>query len=515
MLPIQRALLSVYDKRNLVDFARRLSERGIEILSTGGTRRALEEAGVPVTPVAEVTNHPEILGGRVKTLHPRIHGGILADRSRAAHLSELQEHGIRPIDLVVVNLYPFEQTVAQGADEAQVIEMIDIGGPSMLRAAAKNFSGVTVVVDPDDYTQVEAALEAGEGIVPESLRRSLAVKAFRHSQAYDAAIAAWLGGGDGGEERELARQPVLHLGRELEPRYGENPHQQAAVYRTLGGPGVLGGMEQLGGKTLSFNNLLDADAARRMVAAFNEPTVVIVKHNNPCGVGRGEDFATAYERALACDPDSAFGSIIALNGPADEAFAAAMRKLFVEVVVAPDFTDEALERFAKKKNLRLLRCPVYAPAEGEVEYRGIDGGFLAQTPDAHAIDPAEWTCATTRKPTAEELRGLEMAWTVGRGVKSNAIVVARGDATLGIGAGQMSRVDSCRLAISKARSELTGSCAASDAFFPFRDGLDVLAEAGVKAVVQPGGSKRDEEVIAAAEEHGIAMMFTGRRHFRH
>jgi phosphoribosylaminoimidazolecarboxamide formyltransferase/IMP cyclohydrolase len=515
MLPIQRALLSVYDKTNLVSFARRLTERGIEILSTGGTRRALLEAGLPVMSVAEVTGHPEILGGRVKTLHPRIHGGILADRARGGHLSELQEHGIRPIDLVVVNLYPFEETVAQDAGEAQIIEMIDIGGPSMLRAAAKNFHGVTVVVDPEDYTQVEAALEAGGGIVPEPLRRSLAVKAFRHSQAYDAAIAAWLGGGEGDGEEELARQPVLHLSRELLPRYGENPHQKAAVYRTLGGPGVLGGMEQLGGKQLSFNNLLDTDAARCMVAAFEEPAVVIVKHNNPCGVGRGENLTEAYTRALACDPDSAFGSIIALNGPADEAFAKALRKLFVEVVVAPDFTEEALELFGKKKNLRLLRCPPYTPTEGEVEYRGIDGGFLAQTPDAGPIDPAEWTCATARRPTEDELRGLEMAWKVARGVKSNAIVVARGDATVGIGAGQMSRVDACRLAISKARSELTGACAASDAFFPFRDGLDVLAEAGISAVVQPGGSKRDEEVIAAAEEHGIAMMFTGRRHFRH
>ena len=515
MLPIQRALISVFDKQGVEDFARNLAAMGVEILSTGGTRRVLEEAGIPVVPVSEVTGHPEILGGRVKTLHPNVHGGILADRSRAGHLTELQEHGIRPIDLVVVNLYPFQQTASSDAEFAEVIEMIDIGGPTMIRAAAKNFGSVTVVVDPGDYTQVEAALESGGKVVPEPLRRSLAIKAFRHSQSYDAAIASWLEGQSEEEELRFPRHPFLNLSREMEPRYGENPHQAAAVYRTLGGTGIFGGMEQLQGKQLSFNNLLDADAARRLVAGFDEPTVVIVKHNNPCGIGRGADLETAYRRALACDPLSAFGSIIAVNRPADEALAQAMTDLFVEVVVAPEFEAEAQRRYSAKKNLRLIRCPLYRSTPGEVEYRGIDGGFLAQAPDADEVDPTGWECATERTPSPEEMRALEMAWKTARGVKSNAIVVAREDQTVGIGAGQMSRVDSCELAIRKAQSDLAGTAAASDAFFPFRDGLEVLAKAGITAVVQPGGSKRDKEVIAAANEHGVAMMFTGKRHFRH
>lgn len=515
MLPIQRALISVFDKNGLTDFARRLSEMGVEILSTGGTHRILEEAGIPVISVSEVTGHPEILGGRVKTLHPNIHGGILADRSRAGHLTELQEHGIRHIDLVVVNLYPFQETAASDAAFEEVIEMIDIGGPTMIRAAAKNFSSVTVVVDPGDYTQVLASLEDGGQVVPEPLRRGLAIKAFRHSQAYDAAIATWLEAQSGEEELRFPRYPLLNLAREMEPRYGENPHQAAAVYRVLGGPGVLGGMDQLQGKQLSFNNFLDADAARRLVADFEEPTVVIVKHNNPCGVGRGDDLETAYRRALACDPLSAFGSIIALNRPADRAVAEAMTDLFIEVIIAPDFDEEARRHFAAKKNLRLITCPPYRAAKGGVEYRAVDGGFLAQAPDNAPVDPSAWTCVTERSPNEEEMRALELAWKTARGVKSNAIVVAGGEQTLGIGAGQMSRVDSCHLAIRKAQMDTSGAAAASDAFFPFRDGLDVLAQAGIRAVVQPGGSKRDKELIAAADEQGIAMMFTGQRHFRH
>jgi phosphoribosylaminoimidazolecarboxamide formyltransferase/IMP cyclohydrolase len=515
MLPIQRALISVFDKSGLVEFARQLTDMGVEILSTGGTHRALEEAGIPVISVSEITGHPEILGGRVKTLHPNIHGGILANRSRAGHLTELQEHGIRPIDLVVVNLYPFQETAASDAPFEEIIEMIDIGGPSMIRGGAKNFNSVTVVVDPGDYTQVLTALENGELVVPEPLRRGLAIKAFRHSQAYDAAIATWLEAQSGEDELRFPRYPLLNLAREMEPRYGENPHQVAAVYRFLGGPGVLGGMEQLQGKRLSFNNFLDADAARRLVAAFEEPTTVIVKHNNPCGVGRGDDLETAYHRALACDPLSAFGSVIALNRCADRAVAEAMTDLFIEVIIAPGFDEEAKRHFAAKKNLRLICCPPYLPTGGEVEYRAIDGGFLAQGPDSDDVDASTWTSVTERKPSAEEMRALEMAWKTARGVKSNAIVVARGDQTIGVGAGQMSRVDACQLAISKAQIETAGAAAASDAFFPFRDGLDVLSKAGVKAVVQPGGSKRDKEVIAAAEEFGVAMMFTGKRHFRH
>ena len=518
MLPVQRALFSVYDKTGLDDFARALAALGVEILSTGGTQRHLEAAGVPVRSVSDVTEHPEILGGRVKTLHPRIHGGILADRGRAGHLTELQEHAIQPIDLVVCNLYPFEATVASGAGDAEVIEMIDIGGPTMIRGAAKNHGSVLVVVDPGDYAQVQAALEDGELTVPESLRRALAVKAFRHTQSYDAAIAGWMARQQGDPELRFPRRRQLELKLHDTPRYGENPHQSAAVYSLLGGPGVLGGYEQLQGKELSYNNLLDTDAARAMVAQFDEPAVVIVKHNNPCGVGTGKNLVEAYERALSCDPLSAFGSIIAVNRAAGADLAEAMRKLFVEVVVAPDVTEDGRSRFSAKKNLRVLICPPYEPAQGDVEWRGIDGGFLAQTPDAVADDPSDWQVATKRKPTADEQSALELAWRVCRGVKSNAIVLASAHQTVGIGAGQMSRVDSCHLSVRKAgdaRLETKGAAAASDAFFPFRDGLDVLAAAGVTAIVQPGGSKRDDEVIAAADEHDIAMVLTGHRHFRH
>jgi phosphoribosylaminoimidazolecarboxamide formyltransferase/IMP cyclohydrolase len=389
-----------------------------------------------------------------------------------------------------------------------------------------------VVVDPADYPEILAALEAGGGVLPEPLRRRLAAKAFHHTQAYDAAIAEWLTlqdtmppgapgiagipGTSGGPERFPAHLG-LRLERELTPRYGENPHQAAAVYRTAAGDGVLGGFNQLGGKDLSWNNLLDADAARKIAGLMREPAVVIVKHNNPCGVGRGADLAEAFGRALAADPVSAYGGIVALNRPADLAFAEAMADLFVEVLVAPGFDDGALSRLAAKKALRLLECPVYRPApEGpEVELRSIDGGFLAQTADALPDDPAAWTSPTKRPPTPEERRALELAWGVARYVKSNAIVLANPDQTVGIGAGQMSRVDSCRLAVEKAVLPTAGTAAASDAFFPFRDGLDVLAAAGVTAVVQPGGSKRDPEVVAAADEHGMAMLFTAVRHFRH
>ncbi|HVS03684.1 MAG TPA: bifunctional phosphoribosylaminoimidazolecarboxamide formyltransferase/IMP cyclohydrolase [Thermoanaerobaculia bacterium] len=514
MLHARRALVSVSNKDGLVAFARGLTRLGIEILSTGGTRRHLEEAGIPVVPVAEVTGYPEILDGRVKTLHPRIHGGILADRARAAHLAELKEHDIAPIDLVVVNLYPFRETVRSGGSFAEVVEMIDIGGPCLVRAAAKNYSGVAVVVEPDDYTQVLAALENGEGVIPEVLRRSLALKAFRHTQAYDAAIAHWLEGQVGGAT-PLPRHWSLGLVQELSPRYGENPHQQAVVYRIEGGAGVLGGMVQHQGKQLSWNNLLDADAARRLAALFAEPVVAIVKHNNPCGVGRGDDLAAAFQRALASDPVSAFGSIVAVNRAVDRQLVVALGTLFVEVLVAPGYDDEALAALAPKENLRVLGCPAYAAAPGVAELRAIDGGYLAQTPDDGPEDPAEWSCPTARQPSEEELAALDFAWKVARHVKSNAMVLANTHQTVGIGAGQMSRVDACHLAVSKAQLPTAGSVAASDAFFPFRDGLDVLARAGVRAVAQPGGSKRDDEVIAAADEHDIAMLFTGRRHFKH
>lgn len=518
MLPARRALISVYHKTGLPELARGLAGLGIEILSTGGTLSFLKEHGIPVTAVADVTGFPEILDGRVKTLHPRIHGGILADRSSPEHLGQLEEHGIERIDLVVVNLYPFRETVATpGATPAEIVEKIDIGGPAMVRAAAKNFGSVAVVVDPADYPRVLAALADGNGVMPEALRRELSAKAFRHTHDYDGAVAAWLAGGGAADATAgaLPARLTVALEREAELRYGENPHQPSAVYRTAGGAGVLAGMRQLGGKELSWNNLLDADAARKGVALFAEPAVVIIKHNNPCGVGRGDDLAAAYRRALATDPVSAYGSILATNRPVDLAFAEAMADLFVEVLVAPGFAADALDRLAAKKALRLVECPLYAPAPGEIELRPIDGGFLGQPPDGYAEDPGAWTCPTKRAPSPEERRALEFAWKVVRYVKSNAIVVANGDQTVGIGAGQMSRVDSCRLAIEKAELPVAGTVAASDAFFPFRDGPDLLIGAGVTAIVQPGGSKRDDEVIAAADERDVAMLFTATRHFRH
>ncbi|HEV2846327.1 MAG TPA: bifunctional phosphoribosylaminoimidazolecarboxamide formyltransferase/IMP cyclohydrolase, partial [Thermoanaerobaculia bacterium] len=393
------------------------------------------------------------------------------------------------------------------------VEMIDVGGPTMARAAAKNAGGVGVVVDPADYPRILAALEEGQGVLPEALRRELALKAFRHTAGYDTAISEWLAAQGGGEP--FPESKAMALRREMTLRYGENPHQGGAVYSVEGGPGVFGGFTALQGKELSWNNLLDADAARKMAGLFEEPAVVIVKHNNPCGIGRGANLVEAYHRAFATDPVSAFGSVIALNRPADGALAEAMADLFVEVLLAPGFDEEARARFGAKKNLRVVECPLYRPHRSEVELRAIDGGFLAQPPDAFPDDPAGWTCPTKRQPTAEERRALDLAWKVVRYVKSNAIVVTNGDQTVGVGAGQMSRVDSCRLAVEKAQLPVAGCVAASDAFFPFRDGLDVLAAAGITAVVQPGGSKRDDEIVAAADEAGMAMLFTGVRHFRH
>ena len=520
--PAARALLSVSDKTGLTEFARGLAALGFELVSTGGTKKHLEAAGLAVTGVSAVTGFPEILDGRVKTLHPKIHGGILADRSKPAHNAALAEHGIARFDLVAVNLYPFESTIARpDIAEPEAIEMIDIGGPAMIRAAAKNFGSLAVVVDPCDYEPFLAAVRAGGGAAATDFRRRLAQKAFAHTAAYDAAIAGWLQATAAAEPASgptaelLPERLQLSLTREFATRYGENPHQPAAVYRLAGGPGLLGGMRQMQGKELSWNNLLDADAARKLVALFDEPAVVIVKHNNPCGVGRGPDLVTAYARALECDPVSAFGSIVALNRPLTAALEAAFGDLFIEVLIAPAAEEPALAALAARKNLRLLLCPAYAPTPREIELRGIDGGFLAQAPDAFAEQPATWTCPTRRTPTAAERRALEFAWAVTRYTKSNAIVLTDGNRTLGVGAGQMSRVDSCRIAIAKARFPLAGSVAGSDAFFPFRDGLDVLAGAGVAAVIQPGGSRRDEELIAAADEHGMAMLLTGRRHFRH
>ncbi|HEY9422705.1 MAG TPA: bifunctional phosphoribosylaminoimidazolecarboxamide formyltransferase/IMP cyclohydrolase, partial [Thermoanaerobaculia bacterium] len=473
MLPARRALVSVFDKTGLEELARGLARLGIEMISTGGTLKFLQEREIRVTAVSDVTGFPEILDGRVKTLHPKVHGGILANRSEDGHLEALDEHGIDRIDLVVVNLYPFRETVARGASFKDSVEMIDVGGPTMVRAAAKNAAGVGVVVEPADYPRVLAALEEGRGVLPEALRRELAVKAFRHTASYDVAISEWLASQEAKDA--FPERKSLELRREMALRYGENPHQGGAVYSMEGGPGAFGGFQALQGKELSWNNLLDADAARKMAGLFEEPAVVIVKHNNPCGIGRGKDLAEAYHRAFATDPVSAFGSVIALNRPADGALAEAMADLFVEVLLAPGFDEEARARFGAKKNLRVVECPLYCPHQSEVELRAIDGGFLAQPPDAFPDDPAGWICPTRRQPTPEERRALELAWKVVRYVKSNAIVVTNGDQTVGIGAGQMSRVDSCRLAVEKAQLPVAGCVAASDAFFPFRDGLDVLA----------------------------------------
>ncbi len=519
MLPVRRALVSVFDKSGLLDFGSRLARLRVEIVSTGGTERALREHDVPVQSVADVTGHPEILDGRVKSLHPHIFGGILADRRRPEHGAELEAHAIPPFDLVAVNLYPFAAAAARAdATVDSAVEMIDIGGPALVRAAAKNFANVAVVTDPADYARVLDALEASGGL-PEELRRELALKAFRHTSDYDATIHDWFVDGDGPGTGCLPASVRLELNREFAPRYGENPHQAAALYRTIGSPGVLGGFRKLQGRDLSWNNLLDADAARKIAALFgnadDDPAVVIVKHNNPCGVGRGASLEEAYERALACDPLSAFGSILAVNRRFDAALAEAMADLFVEVVAAPAYEPAALDRLGRKKNLRLLECPPFEADADSFELRAVDGGFLAQQLDAAHENPADWTCATRTEPSARQLSALDFAWRVCRATKSNAIVVSNENQTVGIGAGQMSRVDSCRIALDKAELPVVGAVAASDAFFPFRDGIDTLAEAGIAAIVQPGGSRRDEEVIAAAEEHGIAMLLTGRRHFRH
>lgn len=514
MLKARRALISVYDKRDVVEFAKGLSQLGIEILSTGGTHQTLSGSGLKLIRVSDVTGYPEILDGRVKTLHPQIHGGILADRERASHLTQLGEHHITAIDLVVVNLYPFQRMAASGAPFEEIIEMVDIGGPAMIRGAAKNHRGVIAVVDPEDYPQVLAALEEGAGTIPNSLRRNLAVKAFRHTQSYDAAIAHWLEGLAAEGLTDLPHHLLLGLKRESHLRYGENPHQKAALYRVHGESGVFGGFEKLQGKELSFNNLLDADAARRLVSALDEPAAVVVKHNNPSGAARGDNCAKAYERALACDPMSAFGSVVAVNRAVDLALAEALAPQFVEVVLAPSFTDEAVTRLSRKSSLRLIKCPLIKASERR-EFRGVDGGFLVQDADLRADDSGSWSCPTRRQPTPEELDALEFAWRIVRHVRSNAIVVTNQVQTVGIGAGQMSRVDSCRLAIGKAELPLAECVAASDAFFPFRDGLDLLVDAGIRAVVQPGGSKRDQEVVAAADEHKVAMMMTQTRHFRH
>ncbi len=520
---IERALVSVSDKRGVVDFARTLAERGVEILSTGGTARALADGGVPVTPVADVTGAAEILDGRVKTLHPAIHGGILA-RANDAHRAELGSRGIGFIDLVVVNLYPFERVVsAPGTSREDAVENIDIGGPAMVRSAAKNHERVAVVVDPDDYDGLAREIARGGGIA-ESTRRHLARKAFAHTAGYDRAIADYFAGEHGARGAAESGGFPARLGaaweRAFSLRYGENPHQQAALYRdTSAGSGPrIDQMEKLQGKELSYNNILDLDAALGCCLEFSEPAAVIVKHTNPCGAAVDPTGVShAYEAARATDPTSAFGGIVAVNREVDPELAARLSETFLECVIAPGYAEGAREILAAKKNLRLLAAGDLGSGAGEraMALRSVAGGLLAQSAD-DVITPAdEANIVTARAPSAEELRSLDFAWRVVKHVKSNAIVFARDTRALAVGAGQMSRIDSVSLCRMKAQAPLGGSVAASDAFFPFRDGLDALADAGATAVIQPGGSKRDDEVIAAADERGVAMILTGERHFRH
>jgi phosphoribosylaminoimidazolecarboxamide formyltransferase / IMP cyclohydrolase len=518
--PVRRALLSVSDKTGIVEFASALAGRGVELLSTGGTAARLRDAGLTVRDVSELTEFPEMMAGRVKTLHPRVHGGLLG--RRGVDEDVMDAHGILPIDLLVVNLYPFAETVARpDCSFEDAVENIDIGGPAMVRAAAKNHDGVAVVTDPVDYDRVLAGLAEQDG-TDWRLRLDLAIKAFEHTASYDGAIASYLGSLDA-ELKPTPHPRTLNLQFQKlqDMRYGENPHQSAAFYRDAKSdePSVATA-RQLQGKALSYNNVADTDAALECVKCFEAPACVIVKHANPCGVAVAEDLLTAYDRAFACDPTSAFGGIIAFNRTLDGATAAAIvERQFVEVIIAPDATDDAVSAIAARKNVRLLVCGRW-PAEraASVDYKRVTGGLLVQDADLARVPDGDLKVVTRRAPTAQELQDLRFVWEVARYVKSNAIVYGRDSRTVGIGAGQMSRVWSARIAREKAEDAglpVAGAVMASDAFFPFRDGIDQAAEAGIAAVIQPGGSIRDDEVIAAANEHGMAMVFTGMRHFRH
>jgi phosphoribosylaminoimidazolecarboxamide formyltransferase / IMP cyclohydrolase len=524
---ITRALLSVSNKSGLVELGRALAVHGVELVSTGGTAKALRDAGLQVRDISDLTGFPEMMDGRVKTLHPKVHGGLLAVRDDPAHASAMEDHGIGPIDLVVVNLYPFAQTVAKGADRDEIIENIDIGGPSMVRSAAKNHAYVAIVTDPADYPELLSALRENGGMTPLALRKRLAAKAFSATAAYDAMISSWFSFAD--QQQFFPDMLPVIMNRVEELRYGENPHQKAALYLPAG-PHSRGiaQAEQVQGKELSYNNYNDADAALELVAEFRDavPACVIVKHANPCGVATGGTLLEAYEEAFACDTVSAFGGIIAVNQPLTAETAEAMTQIFTEVVIAPDADEAARAVFARKKNLRLLLTgELPNPARTGFTLKSIAGGYLVQSRDNGRIGPDDLRVVTKRAPTEQELADCLFAWTVAKHVKSNAIVYAKGGAIAGIGAGQMNRLESARIAAWKARDaaekanwgepRTIGSAVASDAFFPFADGLLAAVEAGATAVIQPGGSIRDDEVIAAADEAGLAMVFTGMRHFRH
>ena len=516
MATIRRALLSVTDKGGVVEFGRQLADLGVELISTGGTARVLRESGLEVRDVSDVTGFPEMLDGRVKTLHPRVAGGILAVRSNDEHMQALQAHEIGTIDMVVVNLYAFEATAAKsGATFDELIENIDIGGPSLIRAAAKNFRDVAVVTDPSDYEAIGTEL-AATGSLAEETHWKLAQKAFRATASYDRAIARTLASLRSGQApasvtEDLTPQVLdLHVPRKQVLRYGENPHQQAALYSD--GRVGIGGAQQLHGKALSYNNLVDLDASWQLACEFDQPAVAIIKHTNPCGCAEADSLSEAYRKALACDPVSAFGSVIAVSRPVDRETAEEMSKLFVEAIAAPRFDSDALELLQAKKNLRLLEIGTSAP--GTV-VKSISGGFLIQSEDRRETSPDRFEPVSQRPPSEAEVQGLRFAWKVSKHVKSNAILYARDGQTIGVGAGQMSRVDAARLGAMKAALPLEGCVVASDAFFPFADGVEEIAKHGATAVIQPGGSRRDAEVIEAADRLGLAMVFTGVRHFRH
>lgn len=511
---IKRALISVSNKTGVVEFARRLHEYGIEIISTGGTMKALKDAGIPVTYVSDVTGFPEIMDGRVKTLNPYIHGGILAIRDNPAHVSAMNKHNIKGIDMIVVNLYPFRETIAKPDVELEeAIENIDIGGPSMIRAAAKNYRYVTVVVNPARYSSIIQELSVN-GDISEGTRMTLAHEAFEHTAEYDACIADYfaqqLGQAKFPRTLNMAWEKIQNL------RYGENPHQKAAFYRQKNyqGPGIANA-RQLHGKELSFNNIVDLEAAYALAAEFTKPAVTIIKHTNPCGTGIASDLAEAYIKAYEADPISAFGGIIALNKAVDKVTAEKMSQLFVEAVIAPSFDEEALAILTKKKNIRLLECAMPEYAKKTFDLKKVSGGLLVQEADISDVCREDMKVVTKRQPTPEEWEQMLFAWKVVKHVKSNAIVVAGNGQTLGVGAGQMNRVGSAQIALEQAGKKAKGAVLASDAFFPFRDTIDVAAQAGITAIIQPGGSVRDEESVQAADEYGIAMVFTGMRHFKH
>jgi phosphoribosylaminoimidazolecarboxamide formyltransferase/IMP cyclohydrolase len=510
MKPIKRALISVSDKTGVIDFARELKSLNVEIVSTGGTAKALRDAGIEVRDISDLTGFPEMMNGRVKTLHPRVHGGLLALRDNPDHVAAMQQHGIEPIDMVVVNLYPFAETIArEGVTREEAIEQIDIGGPAMIRSAAKNAGDVAVVVDPAQYPSVTEELHHNNASLSIPTLRRLATEAFRLTAEYDAVVSSYLAGHDGSFPPTLTST----ITKISDLRYGENPHQRAALYKTISSDG-LANAAILSGKEMSFNNYVDADAAWALVTDFEQTACAIIKHTNPAGVGLGTTTAEAYKKALATDPVSAFGGIVAFNKPVDAEAAEEVVKIFTEVLIAPDYDPAALEILKTKKNLRVLRLKLEEPKR-RLQFRQISGGMLVQTSDDHKLDRQQLKVVTTRQPTEDEISALLFAWTVCKHTKSNAIVYARADQTVGVGAGQMSRVDSVKIGAMRAQLPVAGSVLASDAFFPFRDGIDEAARQGITAVIQPGGSVRDEEVIAAANEHNLAMVFTGIRHFKH